>query len=290
MTTASYMPELPPEIISQILPHMSQQSLSRTSSTCRWLLAECAPLLYRDITIHGPAHAEQLLWVSSNKVTHESESNPSIEPFLALSQIESLTLHLGPPQFRPPNVYLDRISRTQSLAIIPLRSLHLVLRPDTGTYTSFLALFCPLHLTISREGHNPSARSAYFPMFLHPTRTSAADSVLQSWTSLKSITLVDCYPLSVSTGFFLFESVIFEEPVEIIFDFTNAGQNTGTDEVMFKLLFTNIMTKGVTRVSNLGKLVIKVGSEEDRKVVEEGRRLVHGFEAIDRAEVVLVTN
>ena len=50
----------------------------------------------------------------------------------------------------------------------------------------------------------------------------------------------------------------------------------------------NCLTKGMLEVSELKKLVVKVGSEPHRRAVEAGRSMVGGFTVVDEAEVVLI--
>ncbi|KAK4690581.1 hypothetical protein P7C70_g9547, partial [Phenoliferia sp. Uapishka_3] len=233
---------------------------------------------------HDGFHVEQLFC----KRTH---NNPSIEPYLSLSQISSLTLRLPRTQGpEPQGIDLSRLTPTQDVLSFP-HSLHLILGPPVDMYPSLLSLLRPTHLTISREPHLAGKLFAYFPMFRQLDRSGATDTAFLKWTTLKSINLVDCYPLSSGSlfqGRFIFEPVMFVDPVEITMDFSKAGPKTGLEEMHLRLLFMNCVTKGLAGVNEIKKLVVKVGSEEQRAEVEAGRAMVGGVLAVDEAEVRVV--
>lgn len=156
---------------------------------------------------------------------------------------------------------------------------------------TLLDLLNPHHVTISRGPHDPQTVSMYFPMFCQLDATGAMDDAMRRWTALQTIELVDCYPLSsgaIFLGRFVFEPVLFNAPIAITFDFTSAGPVTGLEDVHLQFLFMNCLTKGMLEVSELKKLVVKVGSEPHRRAVEAGRSMVGGFTVVDEAEVVLI--
>ena len=159
-------------------------------------------------------------------------------------------------------------------------------------HPTLLSILTPLHLTISRAALPVPKVFLYFPMFRQLDQKGATDLAIARWTMLHSITLHDVYLLSsgsIYLGRFAFEPVVFDAPVEIVFDFSNASEvESGLEDSHLRLLFMNFMTKGVTGVGQIGKLVVKVGSERQRELVERGRRMVGGFPVLDAAEVVLV--
>ena len=61
MTSSSL--SVPPELVLQIVGHVSstdKTTLARCALVCRWLLADTAPRLYRDVVLDGQLKIEQL--------------------------------------------------------------------------------------------------------------------------------------------------------------------------------------------------------------------------------------
>ncbi|KAL8292352.1 hypothetical protein RQP46_001818 [Phenoliferia psychrophenolica] len=262
------------------LPADDKSSLARASLVCRWIQQELAPKLYHTVTLDSPLKVEQMF----SARTHD---NAAVSPFLSLSQIHSLKLKLPSAQSNTPQeIDLSRLGPTRP-ASFP-HSLHLVLGAPGDLYPALLSLLTPSHVTISRNldpsfasstGHLP-------PMF--PQLGNTVSAAVTSWTMLRSIHLINTFPLASGhphVARFIFLPIAFDEPLSITFSAT-----LGLEAGQLHNLWMNFITRGVVRIPNLRKLEVRVRSAEDKWEVEMGKRSPTEFPVLDRAQVVLVEN